>query len=95
MADIVDRLRYLGEHEVYAPDAYYEAAEEIERLRTKLAAERERCATIAEGLPRLPRDTDSPWAWPRDIAAAIRKGEAYDRDTINAKAIMAGDHPHG
>lgn len=29
------------------------------------------------------------------LAAALALVEAYDRDTLTTRAIMAGDHPHG
>ena len=52
--DIVKRLRAMDEEQFYhAPATSYrdcqEAAAEIERLRSALAAEREACAKIAEG----------------------------------------------
>lgn len=50
---------------------YYDRWTNIEAIAAAIAAERERCAKIAEDMQ---KDTDNQWTWPRNIAEAIRKG---------------------
>lgn len=87
MSDIVERLRVWADYPsvkavgddkllLEAADEIKQLRTEIERLRAELAAERERCAKLAETF--VPSKVRGHWvivAALGELAAAIRKGE--------------------
>ena len=69
--DIVDQLKYAGDHVLFVPHLYHSAADEIERLRKSRNEILEEAALNAEGFGGSANDAKNYWA--REISESIRE----------------------